>query len=421
MKNKQALTLLLVSNAVCQFSQGITMIAIPWYFTHTLDMQTMFGYLYAIITIATIVWNPHAGAIIDRYSRKRIALLVTFCCGIILLIIAVSGFWLGDVSSGLVILIFGLTMFNYNIHYPNLYAFAQEITDKKDYGKVNSYLEIQGQVTMMIAGAIGAVLLSGIPDGSVTMFGYDMYFNISLKAWKLHEIFLLNSSTYFISFAFISLIKYTPLFTRNIETGSINKRIIMGVKYLRDNPLLFIFGNASYSIFVTVMVCAYFTFPVYVSQHLGKGAEVYASSEVFFAVGAVTAGIFTRWIWKYMNTVFAVILMLMITGAIFYTGALTKHTSVFYGISVLLGLCNSGTRIMRVTYLFNHISNDIIGRAGSVLAMINILIRTIFIVLFSLSFFSTGSNIIYTFWIMGSFAIISAIIGMFYYKKLPKN
>ena len=41
------------------------------------------------------------------------------------------------------LLVFGLTMFNYNIHYPNLYAFVQEITDKKHYGKINSYIEVQ--------------------------------------------------------------------------------------------------------------------------------------------------------------------------------------------------------------------------------------------------------------------------------------
>ena len=34
---------------------------------------------------------------------------------------------------------FGTTMFHYNIHYPNLYAFGQEISEPKDYGKLNSY------------------------------------------------------------------------------------------------------------------------------------------------------------------------------------------------------------------------------------------------------------------------------------------
>ena len=46
-----------------------------------------------------------------------------------------------------VVFVFGITIFNYNIHYPNLYAFGQEITEPKNYGKLNSYIEVQGQVT----------------------------------------------------------------------------------------------------------------------------------------------------------------------------------------------------------------------------------------------------------------------------------
>jgi hypothetical protein len=35
-----------------------------------------------------------------------------------------------------VILVFGITIFNYNIHYPNLYAFGQEITEPKKLWKI---------------------------------------------------------------------------------------------------------------------------------------------------------------------------------------------------------------------------------------------------------------------------------------------
>ena len=37
------------------------------------------------------------------------------------------------------ILVFGITIFNYNVHYPNLYAFGQEITEPKNYGKLKIF------------------------------------------------------------------------------------------------------------------------------------------------------------------------------------------------------------------------------------------------------------------------------------------
>jgi len=55
--------------------------------------------------------------------------------------------------------VFMLTFLNYAVHYPNLYAFVQEIIEPKYYGRITSYLEIQGQLTSILAGAGAALLL----------------------------------------------------------------------------------------------------------------------------------------------------------------------------------------------------------------------------------------------------------------------
>lgn len=397
------------------------MIAIPWYFVYSLKQESFFGTMYALTTIFTFIWNPYAGTLIDRYSRKKIALIISAVCGSILLLIAFYGFWTNSLPLALVIVVFATTLLNYNIYYPNLYALAQEITDKKDYAKMNSYLEVQGQFTMMMAGAMAAILLTGIEVNILHFWGLELIVQFSVSPWTLKEIFLLNSITYFSSFLIICFIRYVPQLSRNIESGSLYKRTITGFRFLKNNPMIFIFGNTSYSVFVTVMVCGYFVFPMYVNNYLNEGAEVIASSEIFFAMGALTAGIFTRKILKYFNTITIIIMMLVLTGLAFYLGVSTQYTSVFYIICVMLGLCNSGTRILRVTYLFNHVSNDIIGRAGSVFAMINILIRSAFIGLFSLAMFTDGSNVTNAFGLLGCFAVLSGLALLIYYKKMPKN
>ena len=85
--------------------------------------------------------------IASAYSRKTLFILIILACGLIVGGVAVAGFFTSNTNDLLVILVFATTIFNYNVHYPNLYAFGQEITEKRNYGKLNSYIEIQGQST----------------------------------------------------------------------------------------------------------------------------------------------------------------------------------------------------------------------------------------------------------------------------------
>jgi MFS transporter, DHA3 family, macrolide efflux protein len=94
---------------------------------------------------------------------------------------------------------------------------------------------------------------------------------------------------------------------------------------------------------------------------------------------------------------------------------------VVFMISFLLGMCNSSTRILRITYLFNHIPNDIIGRANSVFMVVNTTFRMIFVSLFSLAFFTGSNHVVYAYAIFGVFAFISLILLILISARLPKT
>ena len=159
MKNKQAITLLFIANIISGFAQGISMVAIPWYFVKVVNRPEVFATAYLVITFLTLFWGLYAGTLIDRYSRKNIFILVNVICGVFIGSVAIYGLQTSYLPDLLVLLVFGITIFNYNVHYPNLYAFGQEITEKRNYGKLNSYIEVQGQVTSVLAGAFAAILL----------------------------------------------------------------------------------------------------------------------------------------------------------------------------------------------------------------------------------------------------------------------
>ena len=418
MKNKQAIYLLFAANSISGFAQGISMIAIAWYLSNVLNLPSFFGNVYLAITFASLFLGLYAGSIIDKFNRRNIFILSSIVGGLVVLAVSLYGFYLGLVPKILIATVFASTFFFYNIHYPNLFAFAQEITEPKDYGRIISYIEIQGQVTTALAGACAAILLQGTESGFVNLFGFQVPLGIAFRPWSLHEIFLMDAATYLLAIILISRINYTPVSVRTAEYHSAWTRIKTGFDFLRKNPLIFIFGNASYSIFVTVLVIIFLIKPLYIKNHLGQDADVYASFEMYFALGSLLAGIAIRHIFKWTSTVMAIIIMTSVAACIYFINVINSYVFVFYAVSLILGLCNAGTRIMRMTYLFNHIPNQIIGRTGSVFIAFNVLFRIIFIFILSRSFFVEGGEIIYAFLILGIFVLISALVLALYYKPL---
>ena len=61
MQNKSALYLLIAANAVSGFAQGISMLAIPWYFSDILRSSSTFGIIYGGATFLTLFWGLYVG------------------------------------------------------------------------------------------------------------------------------------------------------------------------------------------------------------------------------------------------------------------------------------------------------------------------------------------------------------------------
>ena len=419
--NPRAIMLLFAANTISGFAQGISMIAIPWYFSDIVGRPSLFGATYAAFTVLALFWSLYSGTLVDRYNRKKIFMALNGVEGTIVGMVAMSGFILGQVPIPLVLLAFGTTFLVFHLHYPTLYAFGQEITQPKNYGRVNSYIEIQGQLTNVAAGGMTAILLSGHQSGPIEIFGWLLPFELEVEPWTLHEIFTLDFATYLISLSLIGMIDYTPQADRHQETGSIWQRLRTGWNYLRERPRLAIFGIASYAIFALTLTHIFFLMAMYVNNGLDAGADVFGSGEIFFAAGAIFAGVLVWHIYRNTNSLMGIIINLTFGGLVLLLFFLVQNVWVFLIGSLFLGLSNAGTRILRITYLFNMIPNQVIGRTSSVLQVANILMRIIFIGLFSLPFFAEGNNVIWAYLVFGLFCLAAAGVLLFYYPKMKKD
>ena len=418
MKNKQAIILLFLANIISGIAQGISMIAIPWYFVKIVARPEVFANSYLLITFLTLFWGLYAGTLIDRYSRKKIFIIINVVCGILIGAIAFYGNYVSFLPDILVILVFGITIFNYNVHYPNLYALGQEITEPKNYGKLNSYIEVQGQVTSVLAGAFAAILLTGTNNNSLAIGGLTFSLPFNIEAWDIYEIFLLDAATYVAVIFLFVLIRYIPIAKEKIHKDDLFDRLKGGFKYLRDHQIIFVFGLSSYMLFAFTLVQIHVILPLYVKNFLEMGGNVFASAEIYYSFGAIFSGLLILRLFKKFSTVTGVIVLMLIVACAFYLMFIFKILWVFFLGNFLLGVTNAGVRILRTTYIFNHVPNNLIGRAGSVFNTLNIVVRMLLIGLFTFSFFQIEDNVRFGYLVGVIMMILSAMVLTIWYKRI---
>jgi MFS transporter, DHA3 family, macrolide efflux protein len=416
-KNQRSLNLLFTANGISGFAQGISMLAIPWYFIQN-QSGVFFNISYGIITAIVLFFGLYAGTLVDRFSRKANFLGNNLICGILILGIACIGYYNHELSDIMVVTVFSITMLNYNIHYPTLYAFGHEITEPQFYNKVNANIEVVGQSTSILSGAFAALLIEGVAQGKGKLFGFEMYMPFKIVRWEIWEIFMLNAVTYFIAAVLVWMIRYTPVKKVQVELGSVWKRVNTGFTYLKKYPLFLIFGLFSYSVFAMLLVEIHAVLPGYVERHLQEQGSVFAAADLIYAVGALNAGLFVSKVFSSTNTVKAIILMTFVTAAIFFWAFASKSVLIIYTVSLILGFTNGGIRVLRLTYLFNHIPNELMGRVNSIFNMANVLTRTLFIFLFSIPLFTFGNHMIWAYFTMGLFLLLSGAVLVANYKTL---
>jgi len=404
LKNNQALFLLFTANAISGFAQGMSMLAVPWYFA-VKQQSEVFNFSYGVLTFGVLFFGLYAGTLVDKYSRKKNFLFTNLFCGIVVFGVALIGILNQELPNLMVILVFGLTMFNYNIHYPTLYAFAHEITEPQEYQRVNSWIEIVGQSTSILSGALAAVLLDGLTTPFV------------IAKWEIWDIFLLDGTTYFLAALLIYFIKHKATKYYSVQTGTVFERVKTGFSYLKKHPQLLVFGLFSYAVFAALIVAIHSLLPLYVDRHLHREGSVFALADMIYAIGALGAGLFVGKVFEEKQTVRAIIILTFLASLIFLWLFVAKSVWVLYVYSILLGFSNAGIRVLRLTYFFQHIPNEVMGRVNSIFNMSNVFTRSAFIFLFSIPFFNFGSNVIYTFLILSAFLGVAGLILILNNKK----
>lgn len=419
MNNRNAILLLFLANTISGISQGICMIAIPWYFTATLGWQSSFGVFYGILTVLSTIWSIYAGTLIDKYNRKHIQISYSIIGFVLMSLAALAGLN-ADIPLWVVSSVaFGFTILLYNIHYMNIYSIAQEITPTQYHNKVISYLEVQGQATTIIGGAAAALLMEGIQNGQLHVFGFSLASPWIFEAWTLYEIYALDAVTYLLSIFILLAIQFTPIKIREAESESAWVRLRVGWAFLKDKPALMIVGWLSPAVFVCVLLISFFLMPSYVSYVLMAPSHVFASSELYFALGALMAGFLARYFLASRHEVTRILVLFSIALVVFGIFIFNRQLSIFYIANILFGFSNASIRYNRVSYFWKLVPNHLMGRVSSVLNISSYLMRAIWGFIFSLPFFTGYFGMVWIMWILFFFVLICGIV-IYHYSSAIK-
>lgn len=418
MENNLAFRKLFLANIISSISQGVTMIAIPWMMTVQLGYQSEFGIFYSIITLISCFWSLYAGVIIDRYNRRNI-FIVQSILGLLILASASFVSANGLLPAWLICsLVFMFTSFVYNIHFPNIYAFAQEMSSDSEYEIVISKLEIQGQFAFILGGALAGIILNGATDGNLVLFGISFDIGTIIPPFTMYQIYLVNAIAYFLAILILRRLNFISISPRKIEIESVTKRFLTGWSFLKKVPSLLFYGWFSLGVFICVIFISFYLMPVYVSDVLKGEAHIFASSELYFALGSGIAGYTSRFLLKSLDEVQRTIILFIISAGILILFCINKNLAVFFLLNSLFGYANASIRFYRVSLLWKIIPNQIIGRASSVLNISSYLIRSLFGLIFSHSFFTIPEvGVLRIFYVLIAFVFIALVVMMFSRKK----
>lgn len=382
---------ILGANSLSAIGSGITMITISWLLVTAPGGNATFGYISIMSTLVMFLCTPLIGHCIDRFSRKTL-LLVNEAIGAIAVFIMVCwGFTGHSYETVHYIVLYIAGSFYYLVFYPNIFAFNQEVFAPEHYKSLSGTMEIQGQLTQVIAGAVAS-------------------FMITIVAVKW--ILFINMLAYVGAFLLLSFIPYTKQRTK-LGKQPFAKQIFEGVHFMKKRKQLFWFLFATYMPFIGVMMTNYLM-PVYISDVLKANGSVYGTQGMMYGIGAMFAGIGIPILMKYVKTEVSIVFTMLIYTISITVMVIQPSVYLIYGLAIFMAMGNAGTRVARSVLMMEGVPNEIIGRVDSLFRFVGTGIRVILLIVFTT--FVSQIGVMVPFYALSLLLIGATCIGFSYVK-----
>lgn len=162
---RRDLTLLVVGNGVSSFGNAVYLVAMVLFLKELVDSAFIIGAFQFLALIPGLLISPMSGALIDRWSRKRILIVTDAIRGVLMLLVGVA-FLVPRVQSAALVLALALGAgIGHAFFVPAAQAIIPELVPPRRLSAANSLRAGGSQIFNMVGSAVGGVIyaLFGAP------------------------------------------------------------------------------------------------------------------------------------------------------------------------------------------------------------------------------------------------------------------
>lgn len=386
---------LFFSNLFSGFGQGMSMIGISWYLVNQSGSAQVLGTTMFVSSIVFFFIGPYLGTLIDRFSRKLLLLLVNGLGFVVLGFCAVWGFSL-PYENWMLILIYMVTLFINQIHYPTQSALVQESFTDRYYNDINSLLEIESQTASVLAGGVAGMILGQL---------------------GLPIVLLFDALTYLFAVGLMWTLEYRFTLVQNAKANAGKTwwtQLHDSWLFIRDRRGFLVFGITAMLPFVAVMVGNLLA-PVWVNQTLHANVIIFSMHEMTYAIGAVAAGFLVMRMTRKFGPLAAMVGNMVVFALVSGLIVALPYGWMFVFLTTFHGWGNASVRLIRQNVYMRMVPKQHMGRVLSFFQSIGMLFRLILLGSFTLLIDFTGAGAGY---LVLALLVILGAIGCFYSMRL---
>lgn len=367
------LRLLLLADLISYLGNGLHWITLSWYILKATHSPLSVGISLVFISLPNALASPFAGALVDRFNRRNVAIIMDLARGVLVMLI-VTLVLVGSSTTqslqrslrldiGGIFLLTALISCADAFFIPAVFSLVPEIADKNYLTAVNSFINTAIQAGLLVGGALAGYLL--------IVFSPVMLFSA-------------NAASFLISGLLLAGIRYAPLVSAvrsQLSVSNVVHDIIAGVRYLEGHGL---YAVLAFLFSINYVVLAIFNVlnPPLSINVLQAGSWGFGLMDASIGLGALLAGFVAIYLTARLGE--NVFLWLGYVGMAIFAGllGLAPNLSLALLSAFMLGVTNTISGIVYSSVLQKIVANEYIGRVRSLVGLANTLLSSAIILVY---------------------------------------
>lgn len=340
---KISAVLFLLSQNTSLFGSSIVGYAVIWHIT----LETSSGFWMMLATIFSnlpqIIISLWGGALADRFNRKYMIMLADGFIALATLGLAIS-YWTGFQDKILLLIVLAIRSTGAGIQSPAVNAIYPQIVPKENLIKIQGINQTINAVCLLLAPAIGGVLLGSI--GLVWAFMVDVV-------------------TAIIAITIMSIIKVERQNTA-VNTNSMISDIRAGIGYVFEHSelkKLIVFYAIAFILLTPAMVLS----PLMVERTFGNEVWRLTANEIIWTIGSFIGGVFIAFRKQIKNKVFAIGVCFVAFGVAFGFMSIATNFVIYLILILVVGFFMPILTTAQTVYVQEITEPNVLGRVFSIL------------------------------------------------------